>query len=50
MGIVTGLLSEERRRKVAAIPGTRVTSVPNGGHFLSLDQPERLAELIKGFA
>lgn len=42
--------AEERRRTMEAIPGARVETVPSGGHFLSLDQPERLAELIKGFA
>lgn len=41
---------EERRRTVQAIPGANVETVANGGHFLSLDQPERLAELIKLFA
>jgi pimeloyl-ACP methyl ester carboxylesterase len=40
---------EERRRTVQAIPGAKVETVTNGGHFLSLDQPERLAELIKSF-
>jgi len=40
---------EERRRTVQAIPGARVETVANGGHFLSLDQPESLAELIKSF-
>jgi pimeloyl-ACP methyl ester carboxylesterase len=40
---------EERRRTVQAIPGAKVETVANGGHFLSLDQPERLAELIKSF-
>jgi pimeloyl-ACP methyl ester carboxylesterase len=40
---------EERRRTVEAIPGAKVETVVNGGHFLSLDQPERLAELIKSF-
>jgi pimeloyl-ACP methyl ester carboxylesterase len=40
---------EERRRTVQAIPGAKVETVANGGHFLSLDQPERLAELIKLF-
>jgi pimeloyl-ACP methyl ester carboxylesterase len=40
----------ERRRTVQAIPGARVETVTNGGHFLSLDQPERLATLIKSFA
>ena len=40
---------EERRRTVQAIPGARVETVADGGHFLSLDQPERLAELIKSF-
>jgi pimeloyl-ACP methyl ester carboxylesterase len=40
---------EQRRRKVQAIPGAKVETVANGSHFLSLDQPERLAELIKSF-
>ena len=40
---------EERRRTVEAIPGAKVETVANGGHFLSLDQPERLAQLIKSF-
>ena len=43
-------LPEERRRTVAAIPGARVETVADGGHFLPLDRPERLAELITGFA
>ena len=41
---------EERRRTVQAIPRAKVETVANSGHFLSLDQPERLAELIKSFA
>jgi pimeloyl-ACP methyl ester carboxylesterase len=41
---------EERRRTVQAIPGANVETVANGSHFLSLDQPERLAELMKSFA
>jgi pimeloyl-ACP methyl ester carboxylesterase len=41
---------EERRRTVDAIPGARSETVPGGGHFLSLDQPDRVAELIRGFA
>ena len=40
---------DERRRTVEAIPGAKVETVANGGHFLSLDQPQRLAELIKSF-
>jgi 3-oxoadipate enol-lactonase len=43
-------LAEERRRTVAAIPGAIAETVTGGGHVLSLDQPERLAELIKEFA
>jgi pimeloyl-ACP methyl ester carboxylesterase len=39
----------ERQRTFQAIPGAKVETVANGGHFLSLDQPERLAELIKSF-
>jgi pimeloyl-ACP methyl ester carboxylesterase len=42
--------AEERRRTVKAIPNARLETVPDGGHFLSLDQPERLAEAIKRFA
>ena len=41
---------EERRRTVQAIPGAKVETVADAGHFLSIDQPERLAELIKSFA
>jgi pimeloyl-ACP methyl ester carboxylesterase len=41
---------DERQRTVQAIPGAKVETVANGGHFLSLDQPARLAELIKSFA
>ena len=40
---------EERRRTVQAIPGAKVETVADAGHFLSIDQPERLAELIKSF-
>ena len=42
--------AKERRRTVRAIPGARVEEVPDGGHFLSLDQPKRLSELIVRFA
>jgi pimeloyl-ACP methyl ester carboxylesterase len=41
---------EERRSTVQAIPGAKVVTVANAGHFLSLDQPERLAELIESFS
>ncbi|MBI2993404.1 MAG: alpha/beta fold hydrolase [Gammaproteobacteria bacterium] len=41
---------EERRRTAGEIPGSRVETVAAGGHFLPLDQPGRVAELIKGFA
>jgi pimeloyl-ACP methyl ester carboxylesterase len=41
---------DERKRTVEAIPGAKTETVPNGGHFLSLDQPKRLAELIEAFA
>jgi pimeloyl-ACP methyl ester carboxylesterase len=42
--------AKERRRTVRSIPGARVEEVRDGGHFLSLDQPKRLAELITRFA
>lgn len=41
---------EERLQTTRAIPGARVETVADGGHFLTLDQPQRVAELIKGFA
>lgn len=40
----------ERQQTAQAIPRARVETVANGSHFLSMDQPERVAELIKGFA
>jgi pimeloyl-ACP methyl ester carboxylesterase len=42
--------AEERRATVKSIPGARMETVPDGGHFLPLDQPERLADAIKRFA
>jgi pimeloyl-ACP methyl ester carboxylesterase len=42
--------AKERRRTVRSIPGARVEEVRDGGHFLSLDQPKRLAELITRFS
>lgn len=41
---------EERRRTIAAIPGARSETVPGGRHFLSLDRPGPLAELVSKFA
>ena len=42
--------ADERQRTVKAIPGAKVETVANGGHFLSLDQPESVVTLIKEFA
>lgn len=42
--------ADERQRTVNAIPGAKVETVANGGHFLSLDQPESVVTLIKEFA
>jgi pimeloyl-ACP methyl ester carboxylesterase len=41
---------DERQRTVAAIPKAKMETVPEAGHFLSLDQPKRLIELIEAFA
>ena len=41
---------DERRRTVAAIPNAKMETLPEAGHFLSLDQPKRLTDLIKAFA
>src|SRR6516225_7888608 len=40
---------DERQRTVKAIPGAKMETVAKAGHFLSLDQPERRAEMIKSF-
>lgn len=41
---------DERRRTVAEIPGARMETVRDGSHFLPLDQPDRVVELIRNFA
>jgi pimeloyl-ACP methyl ester carboxylesterase len=41
--------NDERHRTIEAIPGAKTETVAHGGHFLSLDQPQRLADLIKSF-
>lgn len=41
---------DERARTRNLIPGVRMVIVKDGGHFLSLDQPESLQELIRKFA
>jgi pimeloyl-ACP methyl ester carboxylesterase len=41
---------DERHRTVAAIPNAKMEMIAEGGHFLSLDQPNRLADLIASFA
>jgi len=41
---------EERRRTASEIPGARVETVPDGGHFLVLHQPDRVIDLIRNFA
>lgn len=41
---------EERQRTASAIPGAKVETVTNGGHFLSLDRPREVERLITEFA
>ena len=41
--------ADERQRTINSIPGAKSETIANGGHFLSLDQPEQLARLIKSF-
>ena len=41
--------ADERQRTINAIPGAKSETIANGGHFLSLDEPEQLAGLIKSF-
>jgi pimeloyl-ACP methyl ester carboxylesterase len=40
----------ERERTRLLIRGVVTETVPNGGHFLSLDRPQELQDLIVGFA
>jgi pimeloyl-ACP methyl ester carboxylesterase len=40
----------ERLATLGEIPGARLVTVPNGGHFLPLDQPEAVVEQIRAFA
>ena len=42
--------AHERAHDHALLPKAQVTTVGNGGHFLSLDQPRDLHELIVAFA
>jgi pimeloyl-ACP methyl ester carboxylesterase len=41
--------SESRERDRRLIPGVTMTTVDGGGHFLSLDQPQPLTDLIVRF-
>ena len=41
-----GELDEMRRRR----PDVRHVQVPGAGHDVHLDAPERVAELVRGFA
>jgi pimeloyl-ACP methyl ester carboxylesterase len=40
----------QRERTAGLIPKVKVKTIGNGGHFLSLDRPTELSELIAGFA
>ena len=40
----------ERQRTISAIPNSRSETIKEGGHFLSMDQPEALIAEIESFA
>ena len=40
----------ERERERTLVPGAQVTTVPGSGHFLPLDRPQELRNLILSFA
>ena len=42
--------TEEREHDRALIPGVEMVTVEKGGHFLPLDRPRELTELIVRFA
>jgi len=41
---------DERQRTLNEVPGAKMEIVNNGGHFLSLDQPDAVIRLIKQYA
>jgi len=41
---------EEREANQRAIPGAKITIVKDAGHFLALDAPEAMAQLVRDFA
>jgi pimeloyl-ACP methyl ester carboxylesterase len=41
---------DERTTTARAIPGVTMQTIPDGGHFLSLDQPDALVRAIQAFA
>jgi pimeloyl-ACP methyl ester carboxylesterase len=43
-------MPEEREANRATIPDTPLEIVKNGGHFLSLDRPREIEQLILKFA
>jgi pimeloyl-ACP methyl ester carboxylesterase len=40
----------ERKRTLNEVPGATLVTIEDGGHFLSLDQPEKLAQVIRQHA
>jgi pimeloyl-ACP methyl ester carboxylesterase len=40
----------ERQATLREIPGARLVTVKNGGHFLPLDQPEAVVREVRAFA
>jgi pimeloyl-ACP methyl ester carboxylesterase len=42
-------LAKTMSRIQGSHPGAELTALPNCGHFLQEDEPERVAELIAGF-
>ena len=41
---------DERQRTLTEVPGAKMEIVNNGGHFLSLDQPDAVISLVKQYA
>jgi pimeloyl-ACP methyl ester carboxylesterase len=39
----------ERRATLEQIPGARMEIIKNGGHFLSLDRPQEVIQLVREF-
>ena len=46
---IEGISPNEFKQRIASIPDLRHAVIPDAGHMLHHDQPEKLAQLIEEF-